>query len=99
MALDRYEARRPWLDQQSRKGVFEVSAAIYRLGTRAASGYGSEPYRLLAQFAVEELDATSVRARARGLKRKAIAVVAFIREIGDPAVTGDLPRLCHLLIS
>jgi hypothetical protein len=26
-------------------------------------------------------------------------VVAFIREIGDPAVTGDLPRLCHLLIS
>jgi hypothetical protein len=66
------------------KRIFEVSAGIYRLAALAQGGYGSEPYRLLAQFAVDELGATTVRARARGTKRKAIVEDAGFRVVAWP---------------
>jgi hypothetical protein len=65
-------------------GVFEVSAGIYRRGARAEGGYGSEPYRLLAQFAVHELEATTVTSRAIGLKRKTIVEDAGFRVVAGP---------------
>jgi hypothetical protein len=65
-------------------GVFEVSAGIYRRGARAEGGYGSEPYRLLAQFAVHQLEATTVTSHVNGLKRKAIVEDAGFRVVAGP---------------